>query len=79
MENNNIPLASEIIHIMKKVIYFLIVLELLTIAGFIWYMSLPTEDTYIENQDGNANYIGNDLNGVINNGDDTSKEENSKK
>ena len=79
MENNNIPLASEIIHILKKIIYFLIVLELLTIAGFMWYISLPTEDTYIENEDGNANYIGNDLNGDINNGEHTSEEKSRKK
>lgn len=71
-ENKNIPLATEIIRTLKKIIYLLIVLWFLTIAGFVWYITLPTEDTYIENQDGNANYIGNDMNGDINNGEDTS-------
>jgi len=50
-------------------------LELATIIGFMWYISLPTEDISVENSDGNANYIGNDMNGDINNGESDSKEE----
>lgn len=50
-------------------------LELATIIGFMWYISLPAEDVAIENTDGNANYIGNDMNGDINNGEDSSSEE----
>ena len=45
-------------------------LEVATIAGFMWYISLPVEgeDVTVENDDGNANYVGNDLNGDLNNG-----------
>ena len=48
----------------------MVVLEVLTIAGFMWYLSLPTdtETVSVENEDGNANYIGDDLNGDLNNG-----------
>ena len=49
------------------------VLEVATIAGFLWYVSLPIEEVTIESEDGNANYIGNDLNGDLNNGKDNSK------
>lgn len=51
-------------------------LELATIIGFMWYISLPTdsETISVENADGNANYVGNDLNGDINNGESDSQE-----
>ena len=49
-------------------------LEMVTIAGFMWYISLPAEEIAIENDDGNANYVGNDMNGDINNGKDKSCE-----
>jgi cell division septal protein FtsQ len=51
----------------------LLVAWLLTIAGFLWYISLPIEElstVSVENEDGNANYIGNDMIGDINNGED---------
>ena len=47
------------------------VLEAVTIAGFIWYISLPVEEietVTVENDSGNANYIGNDMNGDLYNG-----------
>ena len=43
-----------------------------TIAGFIWYLSLPIEEyseVTVENEDGNANYIGSDMNGDFNYGE----------
>lgn len=81
-ENENITLATELIHEIKAqskrwFIAFVIVLVLWfsTIGAFLWYVSLPVEDetVTIENDDGNANYIGKDLNGVINNGEDNSE------
>ena len=53
-----------------------VVLWFLTIAGFVTYLCLPAEEetytTTVENEDGNANYIGNDMNGDINNGENNS-------
>ena len=50
--------------------------EIATVAGFIWYISLPVdyEKVELENDGGNTNYIGNDLRGVINNGQNNSNE-----
>ena len=42
------------------------------VVGMIWYNSLPVEDVTVENDAGNANYIGNDMNGEIYNGEGTS-------
>lgn len=59
----------------KRLIIILVVTLVLwaaTIAGFLWYISLPIEEvatTYVENADGNANYIGNDMNGDFNYGE----------
>lgn len=72
-----ITFASELLSEVKATskrwfIAFIIVLVLwfATIGGFITYLSLPVEETVtVENEDGNANYIGNDLNGGINNGE----------
>ena len=44
----------------------LLVALVLIVAGFLWYISLPIEETEsvtVENEDGNANYIGNDMMG----------------
>ena len=52
----------------------MVVLEILTIGGFLWYISLPVEVTQEVEMDadkGNANYIGGDnIQGEINNGKD---------
>lgn len=50
-------------------IAFLVVLGLwfATIGGFIVYLSLPEEVTEVVSEEGHANYVGNDMNGVINN------------
>lgn len=61
--------------ITKRLITIIIIILLLwsaTIAGFIWYISLPVEEyseISVENEDGNANYIGNDMNGDFNYGE----------
>lgn len=73
--NNDNTLATELLHELKICakrwfIAFLIVLGLwfTTIAGFVVYLSLPVNETVsVENQGGNANYIGNDLNGELKN------------
>ena len=44
--------------------------EIATIAGFMWYISLPVEEISVENDEGNANFIVNDLNGELHNGED---------
>lgn len=50
--------------------------ELATIASFLWYISLPVEEgVVVENKDGNANYVGGDMGGDINNGADSSIQE----
>lgn len=49
----------------------MVALEVCTIVGFMWYLSLPVEqDVTVENDDGNANYIEDSNTGDINNGTD---------
>lgn len=50
-------------------------LEAITILGFIVYESLPVDDEVVtvESSAGHANYIGKDMSGVINNGEDNSE------
>lgn len=73
-------LATELLHELKAAskrwfIAFITVLILwfATIGVFIWYISLPVEESScvdILNDDGNANYIGRDaINSDINNGE----------
>ena len=52
-------------------------LEIATIIGFMWYITLPVaeEQITVDNESGNANYIGNDMNGDINNGTSDGNEE----
>ena len=78
---NENTLATELLHELKLscrrwFIAFIIVLCLwfCTIGAFIWYISLPTEEVQIENTEGNANYIGNDMNGDFNYGENNSEE-----
>ena len=79
--NENTTLATELLHELKQnskrwFIAFVIMLfiEVFTVAGFLYYLSLPVDEEVvtIENDDGNANYVGKDLYGVINNGEDNS-------
>ena len=85
MDNKNYEdtLASELLHELKLsakrwfiAFCIMVVLELATIAGFMWYISLPVDESVVsvENDDGNANYVGADMNGVINNGTSDSEE-----
>ncbi len=53
----------------------LLVALMLTIAGFLWYISLPVEENEtvkVESDGGYANYVGNDVIGGINNGESKS-------
>lgn len=78
MDNDGTTLATEILHELKAsakrwfiAFCIMVAVEFATIAGFLWYISLPVEDVTIENDDGNANYIGRDLSGGLYNGEDT--------
>lgn len=55
-----------------KIIVILILAWLITIGGFVWYLQLPDEEVVLTNEDGNASYIGNDMNGDFNYGEDKS-------
>lgn len=77
-------LASEILTELKAsarrwfiAFCIMVVLETLTIAGFIWYISVSTKvnDVQIENTDGYANYIGHNLLGELYNGKNTSEKD----
>lgn len=65
--------------IIKRLIIVLVVVLVLwatTIAGFLWYISLPVEEcdtVTVENDSGNANYIGNDMMGDFNYGESEEK------
>lgn len=75
MDEEGKTLATEILAELKAsakrwFIAFIIMLclELATIGGFLWYISLPVDEMVeIENDDGNANYVGGDVDGNINN------------
>ena len=75
MDEEGMTLATEILAELKAsakrwFIAFIIMLclELATIGGFLWYISLPVDETVeIENDDGNANYVGGNMDGNINN------------
>lgn len=68
--------ATELLHELKAAskrwfvaFCIMVALEIITIAGFLWYISLPVEEIVVESDDGgNANYIGNDIQGDLNNG-----------
>lgn len=82
MDKEGTTLATEIFKELKAsarrwFIAFLIMVgvEICTVAGFLWYISLPVDEVVdIQNDDGNANYIGGDVGGDINNGQDNSAE-----
>lgn len=79
-------LATELLHELKLsakrwfiAFCVMIVLEIATIGGFMWYLSLPPDEVTIESEDGNANYVGNDVTGAIYNGKNNSEETSEKK
>ena len=72
---DQMTLATEMLHELKAsskrwFIAFCVMvgLEIATIAGFLWYVSLPVDEVTVESDGGNANYIGNDLEGDLING-----------
>lgn len=75
MDTEGMTLATEILAELKAsarrwFIAFLVMLgiEIATVGGFLWYISLPVDETVqVENKDGNANYVGGDVRGIINN------------
>ena len=78
---NDETLASELLHQIKMnaqrwfiAFVVMVFIELATIAGFLWYISLPVEDITVESDNGSANYIGRDLEGSLYNGEGTSSE-----
>lgn len=83
MEDNR--LVTELMHEVKMsakrwfiAFVIMVAVEIATIAGFLWYVSLPTDEVSIETEDGNANYIGRDLEGDLYNGKDNSQEKSNK-
>ena len=73
MDKEGVTLATEILKEIKAsarrwFIAFLVMcgIEICTISGFLWYISLPVEETVtVENEDGNTSYIG-DRNTITN-------------
>lgn len=81
MENKTMPLATELLKEMQisaKRWFIIAIVELLIIlsmaGGFVWYLSLPIDEVVVENDDGNATYVGSDLTGAIYNSKDNSEE-----
>ena len=72
-ERQKTTLATEIIRTLKKIVYMLIVTNIVTMGAFIWYISLPVEVTEqsVSQQSDNAstnNYIEGDyIDGETNN------------
>lgn len=75
MDQEGTTLATEILQELKAsarrwFIAFLVMcgIEVCTAAGFLWYISLPTDETVtVENEDGNANYVGGNVGGDLTN------------
>jgi len=63
--NENFNLATELLHEVKAnakrwfiAFCIMVVVEIATIVGFLWYISLPVEETTItQDTDGNSNTI----------------------
>ena len=43
-EKQKVTLATEIIRTLKKIVFALIITNILTVLGFLWYISLPVEE-----------------------------------
>lgn len=73
MDNENMSLATELLHELKAsakrwfiAFCVMVVLEVATIAGFLWYISLPIDETYEVTQEAdqdatNADALGNSI------------------
>ncbi len=77
MDKEGTTLATEIFQELKAsvrrwFIAFLVMcaIEVCTVAGFLWYISLPVDEVAVENEDGNALYVGdhNAVSGGVYNG-----------
>ena len=74
MDEDGTTLATEIFRELKAsarrwFIAFMVMLfaEVATVAGFLWYISLPVDETVqIENDKGNANYVGGNAGDIYN-------------
>lgn len=87
MDKEGTTLATELLAEIKAsarrwFIAFLVMLciEIVTIASFIWYISLPIDEVAIENDDGNAVYIGDEntmIGGVHQNGENNTQAQSS--
>ena len=85
MENETTTLATEILRELQLsakrwFIAFLVMLflELATIAGFLWYISLPIDESSVtvsNEDDGSTNYIGGNMSGGVFNGQNRSNKE----
>ena len=79
MDKEGMTLATEILAEVKAsarrwfiAFVIMVIIEAATIAGFLWYISLPVDETVsVENDDGNANYVGGDVDGGIYNGENS--------
>lgn len=83
MDKEGTTLATEIFRELKAsarrwFIAFCIMcgIEVVTVGGFLWYISLPVDETVtVENDEGNANYTGGNVGGDIKYGENNSAEE----
>ena len=86
MDKEGTTLATEIFTELKAsarrwFIAFLVMVgvEICTVAGFLWYISLPVDEVAIENDKGSALYVGDEnavTGGVYNGTDNEEKESN---
>lgn len=75
MDEEGTTLATEILQELRAsarrwfiAFIIMLVVEIATVGGFLWYLSLPVDETVtVENDEGNANYIGGDVSGNVNN------------
>lgn len=78
-------LATELLHELKasaKRWFIIAIIELFVIlamaGGFVWYLSLPVKEEVVtveSDDNGNANYVGNDVTGAIYNGKSNSEKD----
>ena len=75
MDEEGQTLATEIFKELKAsarrwfyAFILMLFVEILTIGGFLWYISLPAEEQQveIENDEGNANYVGGNARDIYN-------------
>lgn len=88
MDSEGTTLATEIFKELKAsarrwFIAFLVMcgVEICTVASFLWYISLPVDEVTVENDDGNALYVGdgNAVTGGVYNGMDNAETEGNQK